>query len=88
MTHVRLHQVSGREGRAERQFARQDAGGDDARELARVVARLAGVGAAHAEQVEHGGLGLEDGAAAYGADFDARHRDGDVQGAVEAAGNG
>jgi hypothetical protein len=40
------------------------------------------VGAAHAEKVEHGGLGLEDCAAADGTDFDGGHRDGDVEVAV------
>lgn len=37
-----------------------------------------------AEQVKHGLLGLEDGAAANSADFDAWHGDGDLQGAVVA----
>jgi hypothetical protein len=38
--------------------------------------------AADAEEVEHGGLGLEDGAAAYGSDFDGGHGDGDLEVAV------
>ena len=35
--------------------------------------------AAHAEHVEHGCLGLEDSAAADGADFDGGHGDGDLK---------
>jgi hypothetical protein len=37
------------------------------------------VWAADAEEVEHGSLRLEDGAAAEGADFDAGHADGDLE---------
>jgi len=38
--------------------------------------------AAHAKEVEHGGLGREEGTAADGADFDAGHGDGDLEVAV------
>jgi hypothetical protein len=82
--HVRFDKVARAQGAVEGQFTGQDARGNDARELARVVAGRGLVGAAHAEQVEHGGLGLEDGAAANGADFDGRHRDGDLEVAVDA----
>jgi len=41
--------------------------------------------AAYAEEVEHGCLGLENGAAANGADLDGRHGDGDLEVSVEAA---
>lgn len=68
--HVRLDEVAGGEGRAERKFAGEDACGDDLGELLGVLAGSGGVGAAHAEEVEHGCLGLEDRAAANGADFD------------------
>ena len=72
MGHVRLDKVPGRQGRAERELASQYAGRDDTRELLGVFAGRGGVGAADAEEVEHGGLGFEDGAAADGADFDCR----------------
>lgn len=77
--HVRADEVAGGEGRAEGQLAGQHGGADDARELARVRARCCWVRAAHAEQVEHGRLRAEEGAAADGADFDAGHRDGDLE---------
>lgn len=82
--HVCLDEVARSEGRAQRQLAGQHGGGDDAGEEACVLAGCDGVGAAHAEHVEHGGLGLEDGAAAQGADFDGGHGDGDLEGAAEA----
>ena len=66
------------------QFTSKYTRGDDARELPCVVAWSGGMRAAHAEQVEHGGLGLEDGAAADCADFDGGHRDGDLEVAVYA----
>jgi len=77
--HVRLDEMSRSQGRAQGQFAGEDTGTDDACELARVVAGVRGVGAAHAQEIEHRGLGLEDGAAAQGADFDGRHGDGDLE---------
>ena len=70
MRHVRLHQVSRSKSRAKRQLTGEDAGGDDFGELTRVRARFGHVCATHAEEVEHGCLGLENGAAADGADFD------------------
>ena len=82
MRHMRLHQMARRQRRTQRQFARKHTSSNDASELARVVAGVSGMGAAHAQQVEHGGLRLEDGAAADGADFDRGHADGDLEGAV------
>lgn len=73
MAHMRLHEMSRREGRAEREFTRKDSGADDAGELLGVSAGVGWVRASYAEEVEHGGLGFEDGAAADGADFDAGH---------------
>ena len=52
MGHVRLDEVAGGEGRAERKFAGEDACGDDLGELLGVLAGSGGVGAAHAEEVE------------------------------------
>ena len=81
---MRPDQMAGRERAAETQLAGQHARRDDASELPSVVARRGGVRAADTEEVEAGGLGLKDGAAADGADFDARHRDGDLEVAFEA----
>jgi hypothetical protein len=72
--HVRPDEVAGGEG----------ACGDDLGELLGVLTRSGGVGAAHAEEVKHGCLGLEDGAAADGADFDRRHGDGNLEVSFEA----
>lgn len=82
MRHVGFDQVAGGEGGAQGQFAGEDTRGDDFGELLGVGARGGGVGAADAEEVEHSGLGLEDGAAADGADFDRGHGDGDLEVAV------
>lgn len=86
MRHMALDEMTRRKRGAEGQFTSQDTSSDDARELARVVAGVGGVGAADAEEVEHCGLGLEDGAAAEGADFDGGHGDGDLEVAAEAVG--
>lgn len=69
MAHVGLDKMTGGEGRAEGQFPGEHGGGDNARELARVVAGIYARGPAHAEEVEHSGLRLEDGPAADCADF-------------------
>lgn len=82
MRHMRLDQMARGQRRTQRKLTRQHAGSDDAGELARIVAGVGGMGASHAQQVEHGGLGLEDGAAADGADFDRGHADGDLEIAV------
>lgn len=58
MRHVGLDEMASREGGTEAQLAGQDGGAHDAGELAGVVARGGGVGAAHAEEVEHAGLGF------------------------------
>lgn len=70
MGHMRPDKMSRTQRAVERKLSRKDTGGDDAGELARVVARRFLVGAAHAEEVEHSGLWLEDCTAADGADFD------------------
>jgi len=70
MRHMRPHQMPRTQRAIQTQFTGQHTRRNDARELARVVAGGCGVCAADAEKVEHGGLGLEDGAAADGADFD------------------
>jgi hypothetical protein len=71
----------------ERQLSCEDTSADDASELAGVVARCFLVSATHAEEVEHGGLRLEDCAAPNGANFDRGHRDGDLKVAIDAGGS-
>jgi hypothetical protein len=86
--HVSFDEMTCRERGAETELAGQHGGAHDARQLAGVLAGVGGVGAADAEEVEHAGLGFEDGAAADGADFDAGHRDRDLEIAVRAGGKG
>lgn len=64
MLHVRPDEMSRRERAAERELAGQHAGRDDARQAPGVLAGVGGVRPADAEHLEHGGLRLEDGAAA------------------------
>lgn len=84
MLHVGLDEVAGGEGRAEGELARENGGGDDPCERAGVLTGVGEIGPAHAKQVEHCTLRVQDGAAAEGADFDGGHGDGDLEGAAEA----
>ena len=79
---MRLNQMSGRQSRTERKLASKNSGGDYASELSCIIARIRGVRASDAKEVEHSALWLEDGAATDGADFDAGHADGDLEGTV------
>ena len=82
MRHMCFDKVPRGQGAAEAEFARQDGRGDDTSELAGVGAGVVGVRAFDAEEVEHGHLGFENGAAAYGADFDGGHGDAYLEVAV------
>jgi hypothetical protein len=84
--HMCLDKVTSAQGAVEGKFTSQHTRGNDTGELARVVAWRGGVSAADAEEVEHSRLGLEDGAAADGADFDGGHGDGDLEVAFYAGG--
>lgn len=84
MRHMRLNQMSRLQRGIQTQLSRQHTRRDNPREFPRVVARVRGMRATDAEEVEHSGLGLEDRAAAYGADFYGGHCDGDVEVAVYA----
>lgn len=84
--HMRLHQMSRCQRRAETQFPSQDCRAHDPCQFAGVFPRRGGVRAADTEEVEHAGLCFEDGAPADRANFDARHRDGDLQIAAVAGG--
>jgi hypothetical protein len=81
---VCLDKVTGAQGAVEGQFTCEHTGGDDARELACVVTGRFRVRATDTEKIEHGGLGVENGAAADGADFDRGHGDGDLEVTVDA----
>lgn len=70
MLHMRLDQMTRSKSRTQTQLASKNSTADDASELAGVAAGRGEVGAADAEEVEHGGLGAEEGAAADCADFD------------------
>jgi hypothetical protein len=59
--------------------ASEDTCSDDLCKLLGVGAGGSGVGAAAAQEVEHGCLGFEDGSAADGADFDGGHGHGDLE---------
>lgn len=67
------------QGRAKGEFASEGGRTDNASETTGVVAGVGGVGAAHAEEIEHGGLWLQDGATAEGADFEGGHGDADLE---------
>ena len=86
MRHMRSNEMACSKRGVQAQLTSQHRGGDDAGELSGVVTWVGGVWAAHTEEVEHSGLGLEDRAAANGADFDGGHGDGDVEVAVVAGG--
>jgi hypothetical protein len=79
MLHMSPHQMPRRQRRIQTQFTRKHRSSNDTRELARIIAGRTGVGAANAEEVEHGGLRFEDRAAADCSDFDGGHGDGDLE---------
>lgn len=83
MRHMRFDKVTSAQGGVQRQLSSKNTSADDASELASVVARGFLMGAADAQEVEHRGLGLENGAAADGADFNTGHGNGDLEVAVD-----
>lgn len=78
-----LDQVASSEGAAERQFACQDSRGNDSGKSAGIVTRVGGMGSPDAEKFQHRALRIQDGAAAESADFQRRHRDGDLERATK-----
>ena len=78
MGHVSADKVAGCQGGAETELTGKDGGGHDACETAGVVSWVGWVCTTDSEQVEHGSLSLEDGAAADGTDFYGWHGDADV----------
>lgn len=83
MRHVSLDQVAGGESTAEGQLTRQDGCRDNASKAAGVVSGVGGVRSSDAEQLQHGSLGVQDGATAKGADFQRGHGNGDLERAAE-----
>jgi hypothetical protein len=62
--------VAGRKSGAERQLTGQNGGRDDASQPPGVLAGAGGVRTTDTEHVEHGSLGIENGAAAESTDFE------------------
>ena len=84
MGHMGLNQVASRKSTAKGQLAGQDGSGDNASQTPGVLTRVGRMRTADTEHVEHGRLGLEDGATAKGADFNRRHRNRDLEVSTEA----
>jgi hypothetical protein len=70
MRHMGLDKVARTQGTVQTKFTSEDTRSDYARKLARIIAWRRGMSATNTEEVEHGGLGLEDSAATDCADFD------------------
>lgn len=85
MSHVGLHEVTGRKSRAKTEFSSEDTSCNNTSELPCVISRICGVWSTHTEQIEHGGLRLEDGSSTNRADFDTRHRYGNLKATTQAA---
>ena len=82
--HMRLDQVASSKSRAKRKLTGQDSRRDDAGQPPGVFAGASRVRTTDTQHVEHGCLRLENRTAAQGANFERRHRDGDLQGSTEA----
>lgn len=67
--HVRLDEMTRTQRTIQTEFTRKHTCGNDAGKLPCIVTRGGWVSATHAEEVKHGGLGLENGATANGANF-------------------
>lgn len=74
-----LHQMTCRQCTTQREFTGKNTSSNDASEFACVVARVCGMRAADTKHIKTCGLGLENGAAAEGADFNGRHGDADLK---------
>ena len=74
MGHVCADKMASSQSTAKTEFSGKDTGSYDASQLASIVARIRRVCASYTKEIETGALGLEDGATANGADFNAWHR--------------
>lgn len=82
MCHVGPDQVTSSERTAETELAGQHAGGNYSSQLASIVARISGMSPSNTKEIEHGTLRLKDSSPSNCADFDARHRNADLEVAV------
>ena len=87
MGHVSPNQVSCSQGSTQTELTSQHRGGNDARQLARVLTRGGGVRSANTEQVKHSGLRLKDGTTTNGTDLNRGHRDSDLKVTIVAVEN-
>lgn len=82
MGHVGLDQVTGRKGAAEAELAGQHTSRHNPSQLPSIVARVGGMGPSDTQKIEHSALRLEHCAPSNRADFDARHRNADLEIAI------
>lgn len=83
MRHVSLDQVASSKGTAKRQFTCQDSRGNNSGKSSGIVTRVGGMRAPNAEKFQHRALRIQDGSATESADFQRRHRDGDLERATK-----
>jgi hypothetical protein len=76
---VGLDQMASSESCTKRQLTGEDTSSDNTCKLASVVTGVCRVGTTNTEQVEHGGLGLENCTTTNGTNFNTRHRDRDLK---------
>jgi hypothetical protein len=74
-----LDQMASSKGCTKRQLTSKDTSSNDTCELTSIVTGVCRVCTTDAEQVEHGGLGLENCTTTNGTNFDTRHRDRDLE---------
>ena len=77
--HMSSDEVASSKGCAERQLTSKNTSSNDTCELTSVVTGACGVSSTDAEQVEHGGLRLENCTTTDSTNFDTRHRDRDLE---------
>lgn len=82
MGHVSPDKVTGSKGTAEAELASQNTSGDDSSQLPSIIARICGVSPSNTKEIEHSALRLEDCPPSNCADFDARHRNADLEVAI------
>jgi len=85
MCHVRLNKMPGGKCGVQTQLARQHSCGNDSCQLPCVISGGLDIRTAHTKEVEHGGLGFQDGPTTYCTNFDAGHADGNLEVPTHAA---
>lgn len=84
MCHVRFDKVARSKCGAQAQLSRKNSGSDNSSKLPSIVTWVGGVGTTDTEQIKHGRLSFKNSATTDCADFDRRHRHGDLEVAIEA----